>query len=156
MNILTKRGLSSLKYEEKAIGKWMQIYPGYDFIHTPKDRYSAVDGMLYKKRVLDAVVETRTRNITRQRLRDLDDTLIVTLEKIHKGKQLSQLLCVPFVFLVYLIPEDRLFTFGMTNNHGEWAFDFVSRKTITQRNINGGTAERTNAFLPMTKAKEHK
>ena len=156
MDILTKRGKSSLQYEREAIEKFSLIHPEYRFIETPKERPAAADGVFMKHGVLHSVVEVKVRDVTRKKLRfAFRDNWLVTMEKVEKGRTLSALLGIPFVGMLYLLPEKRLLTLMITDDKGEWAFDFETSETTTQRCINGGEAVRLNAFLPLATAKEH-
>ena len=157
MDINTKRGQSSLNYERDAIEKFSLIHPEYRFIETPKDRPAAVDGVFMKGGVLHSVLEVKVRNLTRAMLRDsFDDTWLVTMDKGEAGRVLSRLLRIPFVGMLYLLPEERLLTLRITDEKGEWALDFDTKETVTQKCINGGEATRLNAFLPLATAREHK
>jgi len=156
MDVLTKRGQASLDYEREAIEKFCLIHPEYRFIETPKERPAAADGVFMKDGVLHSVVEVKVRNMTRkQLLMHFHDKWLVTMEKVEQGRTLSALLGVPFVGMLYLLPEKRLLTLMITDDKGEWEFDFETRETTTQRCINGGEAVRLNAFLPLATAKEH-
>ena len=156
MDIETKRGQKSLEYEREAIEKVSRSHPEYRFIETPKKMPAAVDGVFMKGGELNSVVEVKVRNMTRkQLLMHFHDKWLVTMEKVEKGRTLSALLGIPFVGMLYLLPEKRLLTLMITDDKGEWAFDFETRETTTQKCINGGEAVRLNAFLPLATAKEH-
>ena len=156
MDINTKRGQSSLNYERDAIEKFSLIHPEYRFIETPKDRPAAVDGVFMKGGVLHSALEVKVRDVTRERMRiTFRDTWLVTMDKVEAGRVLSRLLRIPFVGMLYLLPEKRLLTLMITDDKGEWAFDFETRETTTQKCINGGQAVRLNAFLPLATAREH-
>ena len=156
MDVMTKRGQASLDYEREAIEKFCLIHPEYRFIETPKERPAAADGVFMKHGVLHSGVEVKVRDVTRERMRiTFDDTWLVTMDKVEAGRVLSRLLRIPFVGMLYLLPEKRLLTLMITDDKGEWAFDFETRETTTQKCINGGKAVRLNAFLPLATAREH-
>ena len=155
MDVMTKRGQSSLEYERRAIEKFSLAHPDQRFIETPKRRPAEVDGVFMRQGELSAVAEVKTRNLTREKLRTrYNDEWLVTADKVDAGRTVSRLLRVPFVGLLYLIPDDLLLVLTITDSTGRWAFEFERRKTITKRTINGGEAERLNAFLPLATAKE--
>lgn len=155
MDVMTKRGQSSLEYERRAIEKFSLAHPDQRYIETPKHRPAEVDGVFMRQGALSAVAEVKTRNLTREKLRnEYDDKWLVTADKVDAGRTVSRLLRVPFVGLLYLIPDDLLLVLTITDSTGHWAFDFERRKTITKRTINGGEVERMNAFLPLRTAKE--
>jgi len=156
MDVLSEKGRKSLNLEREAIAVFCMANPEYRFIETPKNRPAAVDGVFMKDGELNAVVEVKVRKMTRERLRELGDTWLVTMDKLERGRMASALLRVPFVGLLYLLPEKRLFSLPVTKQNGEWALEFERRETITQRTINGGSVKRENAFLPLEQAKEHK
>ena len=156
MDVKTKRGKVSLEHEREALEKFALLYPEYRFIETPKDRPAAVDGVFMKRGELHSVAEVKVRNVTRRKLREqFKDEWLVTADKVDAGKVLSHLLRVPFIGILYLLPEKRLLTLAITNDKGEWALRFESKETTTQKCINGGEAVRLNAFLPLATAKEH-
>lgn len=155
MDIETKRGRSSLEYERTAIEKFSMAYPDQRFIETPKHKPAAVDGVFMKQGALSAVTEVKTRNLTREKLRnEFEDKWLITADKVDDGRALSRLLRIPFVGLLYLIPDDLLLVLTITDSTGQWSFEFERRKTPTQKTINGGEVERINAFLPLATAKE--
>jgi hypothetical protein len=94
--------------------------------------------------------------MTKEMLRNrFGNTWLVTHEKVLRGQQVSDLLCVPFVGMLYLIPDQTLYTLKITDDLGKFVIDFNVEKTRTQETINGGVAWRANAYLPMETAKEH-
>ena len=156
MDVETKRGRKSLEYEREAIEKFSLLHPEYRFIETPKDKPAAVDGVFMKTGEINSVVEVKARNLTRSKLRErFEDKWLITHDKLEAGKALSYMLRVPFIGILYLLPEKRLLTLAITNDKGEWALNFESKETTTQKCINGGEAVRLNAFLPLATAKEH-
>ena len=78
------------------------------------------------------------------------------MDKVEAGRVLSRLLRIPFVGMLYLLPEERLLTLRITDEKGLWALDFDTKETVTQKCINGGEATRLTAFLPLATAREHK
>lgn len=156
MDILTSKGQKSLAFEREAIATFCLANPEYRFIETPKDKPAKVDGVFMKGGALNAVVEVKARKLSREVLRDaLGDTWLVTFDKLKDGRMASELLGVPFVGLLYLLPERMLLALQITNDAGEWTLEFETRDTVTKRTINGGSVERENAFLPLEKAREY-
>ena len=156
MNIQTEKGQESLRMEREAVDRLIELKPRYIFVETPKDTYAAVDGMLCLRGEIRAAVEVKVRNMTREKLRDVfDNTWLVSMHKLEAGKVLSQLLKVPFYGMLYLLPEKIIIMLEITNQKGEWLFDFEKKITRTMKCVNGGEAERLNAFLPLETAKEY-
>lgn len=155
LDVQSKRGQSSLEFERKAIEKFSLAHSDFRFIETPKDRPALVDGVMMRGGVLSAVVEVKVRNVSRRQMRvQFKDEWLVTADKIDGGRALGLMLSVPFVGMLYLIPDEVLMVLKITDDQGEWMFPFDRRKTITRKTINGGEAERVNAFLPLATAKE--
>ena len=154
MDVMTKRGKSSLEYERRAIEKFSLAHPDQRFIETPKHRPAEVDGVFMRQGELSAVAEVKTRNLTHLHLMaNFRNEWRISADKVNAGRMASRLLRVPFVGLLYLIPDDLLLVLTITDSTGHWAFEFDRRKTITKRTINGGEVERLNAFLPLLTAK---
>jgi len=79
---------------------------------------------------------------------------LITMDKIMDGKKLSEMLCVPFVGFLYLIKDDIIMYWKITNSKGEFLFNFDIKRTKTQKTINGGEIIRTNAYLPFKDGNE--
>jgi hypothetical protein len=77
---------------------------------------------------------------------------LVTNEKIMHGRYLSEMLRVGFFGFLYLIPDNNIFMWHITDSNGKFKFDFESKITKTQKTINGGTAMRENSFLPISES----
>ena len=156
MNIKTELGRLSLRMEREAIDRFIELNPDYSFMETPKGRYAALDGTLCADGEIRGVVEVKTRNMTRAKMRDVfKDTWLLSMDKLEAGKAASMILQVPFVGILYLLPEKITLMLTITDERGNWLFDFEKKKTITMENVNGGEVERLNAFLPLKTAKEY-
>ncbi len=158
LDINTPRGQSALAYEHECIEAFCNLYPDYRFLETDKREPAAIDGFFYlhKRNWVDCAVEVKTRNMTTEQLMcDYGNEWLVSYHKILKGQQLSELICSPFVGMLYLIPEKKILTIKITDSKGKFLLDFDVRKTRTSASINGGEVIKENAFIPMEKAKEH-
>jgi len=158
MDILTEKGQESLQYEHKMLNKIRdhicKKHKGNSFIYeTNKDEPSKVDGIIIKDGVLSGVFESKCRTMGLVELMEYGSWLI-TMDKIMDGKKLSEMLCVPFVGFLYLIKDDIIMYWKITNSKGEFLFNFDIKKTKTQKTINGGEAIRTNAYLPFKDGNE--
>jgi hypothetical protein len=143
--IETPRGQKSLEYERECISMFCNLYPQYKFLETDKHSPAAIDGIMYLHRdgIMTAAVEVKCRNMTHEQLfGDYGGEWLVANSKVEKGRSVSYFLSVPFVGMLYLIPEKTIYT--------------LVRETTTKATINGGKVKQPNAFLPMDKAKEHK
>jgi hypothetical protein len=159
MDINTPKGKKSLGYERDTVSLFCKLYPQYRFIETNKNTPAAIDGFFYLEDGghIDYAVEIKTRNMTKEILQNrFDNTWLITHEKILRGQQVSDLLCIPFIGMLYLIPDKTIYTLKITDELGKFVIDFNVENTRTQETINGGLVWRTNAYLPMETAKEHK
>ena len=161
MDILTPKGQASLEQEHRAIARFTALFPKYGWLETDKAMPASVDGFFYVheratgSNVLSAVVEVKCRNETRDRFRTaFNDEWLITHDKLLKGQEVSQLCQVPFIGILWLVPEQCLLVVQFTNRKGEFLIDFEVHQSETQATINGGTAIRDNAFVPLNKAKE--
>ena len=158
LDINTSRGQSALAYEHECIEAFCNLYPDYRFLETDKREPAAIDGFFYlhKRNWVDCAVEVKTRNMTTEQLIcSYGNEWLISYDKILKGQQISELICSPFIGMLYLIPEKKILTIKLTDNRGKFLVDFDVRKTKTQECINGGEKIVNNAFIPMDTAKEH-
>ena len=79
---------------------------------------------------------------------------LITHEKILHGQIMAKILRVQYLGLLYLVPDDMIFYWKITNKIGDFNFDFEVRDTETRKTINGGKIIRPNAFLPLKYAYE--
>jgi len=157
--IETPRGQKSLEYERECTSLFCELHPNYKFLETDKHSPAAIDGILYlhSESVMTAAVEIKCRNVTSQQLfGDYGGEWLVSNDKMEKGRAVSYFLSVPFVGMLYLIPEKTIMTIPLTDRSGNYIVDFDVRETRTNATINGGSTVKANAFIPMEKAKVHK
>ncbi len=147
MDILTEKGQQSLRQEEKMLEIIMSKY-GIDIIETNKDRPALCDGLIVRNGIITGVFESKCRNATIEDFRRWGSWL-VTYEKIDGLAWLSSKLCVPAVGFLYSIPDGTVLKWQITDEDGNYLFDFKVDETITQATINGGQAKRENAYLPI-------
>ena len=155
MDILTEKGQRSLEYEhimlEKIKHSMCKKHKKNSFIfETNKNTTAKVDGILIKDNQLSAIFESKCRNMSMMEL-DNYGSWLVTLDKIMDGKKLSEMLCVPFIGFLYLIKDDIVMYWKITDNQVNFLFGFDVKQTQTQKTINGGQIVRTNAYLPFNK-----
>lgn len=75
---------------------------------------------------------------------------LISNDKLSHGQQLSYMTSMPFFVIVNLIYENKLLVWKITDTDGNFLENFPRRRTKTRATVNGGTAERLNAFLQMT------
>lgn len=153
LDINTTKGQISLTQEREVqeiiSNKWK-----VDVIETGKDSIAACDGLLCRNNVIVACFETKCRyDMTYEELLERGSWL-VTFDKIKKCQLVSKLLQVPFIGFLYLLPksdpEQKLLVYWkITDNKGNFVFDFEVMEQATQRTINGGETVRRNAYLPV-------
>ena len=160
LDINTPRGQSALGYERDCIELFCKLYPDYKFLETDKREPAAIDGFFYlhKRQWVDCAVEVKTRDMTTEQLVcSYGNEWLISHDKILRGQRISELICCPFIGMLYLIPEKNILTIKITDKRGNYIIDFDVRETATSKSINDHNMELgMNAFIPMEKAKEHK
>jgi hypothetical protein len=152
MDILTKKGQKSLEYERIMLER-ISVLTNVNIIETDKDMDAKVDGMISQDNQLTGIFESKCRDMSLMKLREFGSWL-VTFDKILDGRKLSQLLRVPFIGFLYLIPDEIIMYWKITDKYGNFLFDFDVKNTKTQKTINGGSIVRTNAYLPVKRGVE--
>ena len=152
LDINTKKGQESLRHEKKMLEKIEHSF-SVQLIETPKKMDSKIDGIIVKDDQISGIFESKCRDMSYMELLDYKSWL-VTFNKIMDGKKLSEMLRVPFFGFLYLIPDELVFYWKITDEFGEFRFGFDIKRTLTRKTINGGRAIRTNAYLPFKYANE--
>tara|TARA_R100001591_G_scaffold28619_1_gene39509 strand:+ start:1539 stop:2021 length:483 start_codon:yes stop_codon:yes gene_type:complete len=158
MDILTTKGQKSLEYEKKMLDKIRKSIckkhkNSSMLIETNKDMDAKIDGVIIKNNELSGIFESKCRDMGLIQLMEYGSWL-VTFEKILDGKRLSEMLRVPYLGFLYLIKDDIVMYWKITNKYGNFMFDFDVKNTRTQKTINGGIIMRTNAYLPFKEGNE--
>lgn len=155
MDILTPKGQETREQERDAIALFKRSCPGFDFIETPKDQPANFDGFVVQDGVIRALVETKCRQMTFSQLHDeYGFEWLLTYEKVALGSTVANVLKVPYLGFLYLVPDRTLLVKTIWHN-GETA-EMRIEETRTQATVNGGTALRKNAYIEMTGAKVYK
>ena len=157
LDINTKKGQSSLEYEREMLehirSTFCKKHTTSMLIETNKYKEAKVDGIIVKDNQVSGIFESKCRNMSLMELNSYGSWLI-TFDKIMDGKNLSKMLCVPFIGFLYLIKDKIVMYWKITDSKGEFEFDFEIKKTKTRKTINGGEAIRTNAYLPFKDGNE--
>jgi len=155
LDILTPKGQKSLS-DERDVKRWFESTFNLKYVETPKHRAAFVDAVIIKDEVV-AVVETKCRYNT-----SLDDfktkfsnEWLVTWEKLNSGIRISKDLAVPFYGILYLVESGIVMTIVVSDSLGNVVAPIRLETTVTQATINGGSANRTNAFINMKTAKTY-
>jgi hypothetical protein len=124
-----------------------------EIAETPKKYDGIIDGFVVEVPSYEIRFgyEAKTRNASLEDLRKWGSYLI-TAEKLDRGAALCAELRVHFCLLVSLEKDGSAIIYHVSDRHGNFVFDFDRRATITQATVNGGTANRVNAFLPFEHA----
>ena len=117
-------------------------------IETDKNIDAKIDGIIVKDNQLSGVFESKCRDLSLMQLQKFGSWLI-THDKLIEGKKISTLLRVPFIGFLYLIKDDIIMYWKITDKYGDFLFDYDIKETRTQKTINGGSVIRKNAFLPV-------
>jgi hypothetical protein len=154
MQILTPKGQVTREQEERAVEIWLKNFPKYSYVQTPKDEYATVDAVLSVDNVMQAIVETKCREL------ELDDfnsrfygRLMIPFDKLAKAADIAKYMCVPFVCFLYLVQDDVLLYQKLWEPKAGWVCDMYVRPILMQATVNGGKALRSNAFVDMKSAK---
>jgi hypothetical protein len=150
LDINTPKGQESLRYEKIMLEKIAEKR-NVQIVETDKKSDAKCDGIIIKNNKIVGVFESKCRNMTQEQLFNFGSWL-VTYDKIIHGKYLSEMLRVGFFGFLYLIPDNTIFMWHITDEKGRFKYDFESMETETQKTINGGTVIRKNSFLPLSKS----
>jgi hypothetical protein len=154
MDILTPKGQETLAQEREAISLFLQSFPGFEFIETPKDTPADIDGFITRDGTIISGVEVKCRNMTV----DVLDTKykyqwLVTADKLDRGVSVCERLGTDFRGFLYLVPDKMLFIVPIFSYKDGWLIEPEYEMTKTQATVNGGHAERLNAYVDVSKAK---
>jgi hypothetical protein len=137
-----------------AIRLFMENFPGFDFIETPKDQPADIDGFITKGPTIISGVEVKCRNMTAQDLSGkFNNRWLITSDKLDRGIALCRSLGVDFRGFLYLVPDKMLFVVPIWSVKGGMQADIEVERTVTQATVNGGDALRLNAYVDVSKAK---
>jgi len=148
LDINTPKGQESVKQEKKMIEHIEKCW-GVQIFETNKKDSALVDGIIVKNNEIVGVCENKCRNMTHDTLVDKYGSWLITDSKLDIGKIASKILKVPFIGFLYLVDDDITLFWKITDTDGNFLFDFKTEETPTQATINGGTAIRLNAYLPI-------
>ena len=105
-----------------------------------------IDAVFGRDGRLLAIAEVRSRDMLLAGLRGFGSYL-VTFDKLVVARELARQLHVPFVLIVGLL--DAVVWWRIADADGTWRASMTIDRTITQATINGGIAERANAYVAL-------
>lgn len=154
MDILTPKGQETLAQERDAINLFLQSFPGFEFIETPKDTPADIDGIITKNGVMISGVEVKCRNMTADDLvNKYKNQWLITADKLDRGVNVCERLGIDFRGFLYLVPHNMLLIVPIFSYRDGWVAEPEYEMTKTQATVNGGVAERLNAYVDVSKAK---
>ena len=180
LNAQTPRGKKALEWARKGLRAWARENPKYCYISTKENTYADIDAivgipsvkfptdvdtnvaahMLYVGAELDHVMEAKARDMTKAKLFGAyGGKWLVSKDKLERGRDVAYALRTDFYGLLVLVP-DKVCYYTILAKYSEedgglkWVIPFEVMKTETQKNINGGTAFRENAYIDMREVEE--
>lgn len=132
--------------EEIAFDYLLKRYR-WKIITTP--RFAFIDGVASINNQMTHIIEFKSRNESMQSIQEFG-TYLISYDKIEHGIQMSKMLSVPFILLVYLIKDQTLIGIEIGNQYGITA-PMEVKETRTQKTIDGGEVIRRNAFIDIKK-----
>lgn len=134
------------RFEEIAFDHLLKKY-GWKIHTTP--RYAAIDGIASKNGEVTHIVEFKSRNESFESMERFQ-TYLISYDKVLKGIEISRMMCVPFILIVYLIRDGIIIGVELGDEYGV-GVPMEIQETRTQRSIDGGEAIRRNAFIDIEK-----
>jgi hypothetical protein len=148
MDILTPKGQKTREQEREALTLFLETFPRYSFVETPKDKPSDLDGFVTRDGVIISGVEVKCRNMTASELRNkFDNRWLITADKLDRCVNICRSLCVDFRGFLYLVPDKMLIVVPIFSHDKGWLTEPIYDWTETQATVNGGIAERLNAYV---------
>lgn len=154
MDILTPKGQETLAQEREAISLFLQSFPGFEFFETPKDTPADIDGVIVKNGTMISGVEVKCRTMTAMELKErFNMQWLVTADKLDRGVSACERLGIDFRGFLYLVPDKMLIIVPIFSYKKGWLIEPEYDVTKTQATVNGGIAERLNAYIDVSEAK---
>lgn len=166
LDINTPKGQISLMQEQTALNALRAKF-NRTIVQTPKKLDAKCDGMILSadNSTINSVYEIKCREnlevgddglvyyVSPNGRRYVEDTWLITNEKITSCVDVASKLRVPFIGLLYIVPSNIVFQFHISNAMGNYMFPFDVKNTRTQKTTNGGQIMRDNAYLPFKYAR---
>lgn len=149
LDVLTPKGQESAAQEVEQLEILSKADASVAFIHTPKDEPSDVDGFISRNGTVTGMFMSSCRKATREQMRKWGDEFILTNDKVVKATQLAKQLCLPVYAFLYLVPDKVVLVQTLVNKRGEVMPKLRVERTRTQATINGGSVERSNAYISL-------
>lgn len=153
LDINTPRGRKAAQLQAEALSIVTDAC-GVRFVTTSDIDSAFIDAMaINADNEVQAVAEVKSRDMTEAQLKRFGNEWLLTYEKILHGALIAKYLRVPFIGVLYLIPDAKVMTIVIADKDGELIAPIRINRTETQKTINGGKIIRTNAYLNMDSAR---
>jgi len=133
-------------FEEITFDHLLKRY-GWKVHTTP--HYALIDGIATKNNEVTHIVEFKSRNESLASMERFG-TYLISYDKIMNGIDMSRMMCVPFILIVYLIKDGVVMGVELGDEYGV-AVPMEIKETRTQKSIEGGQAIRRNAYIDIEK-----
>ena len=133
-------------FEEITFDHLLKRY-GWKVHTTP--HYALIDGIATKNNEVTHIVEFESRNESLASMERFG-TYLISYDKIMNGIDMSRMMCVPFILIVYLIKDGVVMGVELGDEYGV-AVPMEIKETRTQKSIEGGQAIRRNAYIDIEK-----
>jgi hypothetical protein len=155
MDINTPKGRKTLEQEREAIEIFERHNPTLRFIETPKARPALIDGVFIRAGVIEYTVEVKCRvSMSVDTFKhEYASEWLVTFDKVIQAIDLSSKLCVPIMGILYFPAEKTVFVKVIWSPNAGLMSAMDVRQSKTQRTVNGGEANRLNAYINMSDAR---
>jgi len=134
------------RFEEITFDHLLKRY-GWKVHTTP--HYALIDGIATKNNEVTHIVEFKSRNESLASMERFG-TYLISYDKIMNGIDMSRMMCVPFILIVYLIKDGVVMGVELGDEYGV-AVPMEIKETRTQKSIEGGQAIRRNAYIDIEK-----
>ena len=102
------------RFEELAFDHLLKQY-GWKIHTTPK--YALIDGVATKNNEVTHIVEFKSRNESLESMERFG-TYLISYDKILNGIEMSRMMCVPFILIVYLIKDGVVIGLELGDEYG--------------------------------------
>lgn len=139
--------------EQDAIQSFLERYPSFDFVETPKDQPADIDGFIVRGGTLVSGVEVKCRMMTHAGLMDkFNGRWLITYDKIERGIAVCRSLGIDFRGFLYLVPDKALMIVKLWDNKTGVTAGMELEESRTQATVNGGSIVRLNAYVDVRDA----
>jgi hypothetical protein len=150
LDCLTLAGRASTALQHRALSAAQRHFK-VDVAPTDDLSSAAVDAVLMKDGVIAGIVEVKSRRLTVEGLQAMG-SLLISENKLEALRKLAPMLSAEGFVFAYLTLAQVVAWWRVCDEHGHPYFLYQTAVTRTQATVNGGVADRLNAFLPVEHA----